>query len=630
MQEEKNNSKGMDVGFDDIMRALDTLNEKIEKQEERLKKLESSLSIQKEDALYFETKQENIPISQPPASEYIPKQEKRGTSLEENIGGKWFARIGISALILGISFFLKYAFDNNWVSPTGRVLIGILIGTILLGLGGALVRKYFVYGQVISGGGIAVLYLSIFAAFDFYGIISQMPAFLLMIMITAVGIFLSLRYNAISLFLVSILGGFSTPFLISTGENNEIALFSYILLLDIAILVISAFRNWKQVNVVGFLGTVFIFAGWADRFYVKEELIITMVFLSLFFLTFSFSSLVFNLLKKEKSSGVEQILTLFSAIAYFSASYAIMDADYHFFMGFFSIILAVYYFSWAYLIRNVVNEDKDLYNFLTFLAASFITLFIPIQFDGNTITIGWILEAILLILVGIKVKKDSLKSFGVAVFLFAIMKLLLTVLDSGFKENDLVIFNKIFFTFFLAIAVSYLAGYLFKKVVSENEKSAFADARQLMVMFIIAANFLTIFAISREIVFYFKSEKIVIERSIASEKDNYQNKVFDNYSTNKNIRAKIEKIENKSSVYLSLFWLFYGIILMIVGIVGRYKGTRVGGIVLFALAILKLFFNDLWNLGTFYRIISSISLGIVLLVISFAYQKYKYKIREIF
>jgi uncharacterized membrane protein len=89
------------------------------------------------------------------------------------------------------------------------------------------------------------------------------------------------------------------------------------------------------------------------------------------------------------------------------------------------------------------------------------------------------------------------------------------------------------------------------------------------------------------------------------------------------------KIDNRNSVALSIFGLIYGVGLLAVGITGGMKGVRIGGIILLAIAILKLFFNDLWNLGQLYRIISSITLGLVLLAISFAYQRYKDKLKAI-
>jgi uncharacterized membrane protein len=89
------------------------------------------------------------------------------------------------------------------------------------------------------------------------------------------------------------------------------------------------------------------------------------------------------------------------------------------------------------------------------------------------------------------------------------------------------------------------------------------------------------------------------------------------------------QLENKSSISLSIFWIIYAIILLAVGVLLRSRGVRIGGLVLLLFAILKLFFYDLWSLGTLYRIISSMTLGVVLLTVSYAYNKYKNKIKEI-
>lgn len=643
MQEEQNNSSEISQSLEDIKNAIYALSKKVDSQDERLLRLEKESAaqynrsvahtepVQDSSALSFQAPPPPAPaVPSAPAMQVISKQSNG--DLEQNIGGKWFARIGVTALVLGVSFFLKYAFDNNWIEPLGRVMIGVISGLILLGVGEKTIRKYPVYGQIITGGGIAILYLSIFAAFDFYHLMSQVPAFVCMAIITAVGIALSLRYDAISLIMVAVLGGFCTPFLISTGVNNQFGLLSYILILDLAILAVSIFRKWRWLNLVGFVGTFFVFATWAGEFYSRSQLFSTMFFLSLFFIVYSLSALVYNLAKKEKSSGVEQALTILSVTVFFGASYILLNDDYHAFMGFFALIMSIYYFLGAYLVRIITVEDENLYNFLAFLTVGFITLAIPLQFDQNVITIGWFIEAVLLILLGMKVRKESLSTFGSIVFVLATLRLLM-VDTSLHIENNFFIFNKIFFTFFVGILVSYLLAYL-SRGYEESSANTFIKRSAMIALFVIVANFLTIFSVSREIIVYYdnQAEKLMAERNQQeNEMKKYgkrQNEYYDS-SAYRSYSIKLDKLESRSSVTLSLFWLFYGIVLMVGGIVGKYKGVRLGGMALLILAILKLFFFDLWSLGTLYRIVSSISLGVVLLSISFAYQKYHDKIKEI-
>ncbi|PIR73622.1 MAG: hypothetical protein COU40_01425 [Candidatus Moranbacteria bacterium CG10_big_fil_rev_8_21_14_0_10_35_21] len=151
MAEEKNNYDKITESLSDVINAVNLLNEKIDKQEVRLNNLE-----QKKDApVPLNQIEATMPQSTSPESavnqndvQSTPSVRKQ--NLEENIGGKWFAKIGIAALVLGVSFFLKYAFDQGWIGETGRVIIGILVGLSLLIIGEKTIIKYSTYGQITS------------------------------------------------------------------------------------------------------------------------------------------------------------------------------------------------------------------------------------------------------------------------------------------------------------------------------------------------------------------------------------------------------------------------------------------------------------------------------------------------
>ena len=108
----------------------------------------------------------------------------RAMDWEWLLGGNWLARVGILAVVLGLAFFLKLAFDNDWIGETGRVVLGLLVGSGLLGGGEYWRRKYAVWAQALTGGGIAILYLSVFAAFALYGLIPPLPALGFFLLVT--------------------------------------------------------------------------------------------------------------------------------------------------------------------------------------------------------------------------------------------------------------------------------------------------------------------------------------------------------------------------------------------------------------------------------------------------------------
>jgi hypothetical protein len=221
-----------------------------------------------------------------PATDFFARSRAAWTSTPEwetIIGGSWLAKIGIVAVVLGVLYFLKYAFDNQWIGDTGRVLIGAFSGLALLFAGERLqTRGYRLYGQTLAGGGVCVLYLSIYAAFNFYSLIGQLPAMLLMALVTASCCALSYRYSSPTLATLGLVGGLLTPYWLSTGTSNQIGLLSYLLILDIGGAWLARAKKWRLLNFITFVGTAVLFVGWAEKFYKPEDVWRTEFFLVVF------------------------------------------------------------------------------------------------------------------------------------------------------------------------------------------------------------------------------------------------------------------------------------------------------------------------------------------------------------
>lgn len=637
--------------LDEIKNLLAEINSKVECQNKRMEILESRVIAVERNKNSSVGAEELLPMPVPDqgkqkAEENFAEQLKEADkeNFEERLGGKWFAKIGIAVLLIGVSLFLKYAFDNNWINETGRVVIGITAGLGFLAAGEILIKKYFNYGQIISGGGLAVLYLSIFAAFDFYHLIPSYVAFIAMVAVTAAAMFLSLRYDAVSLIMVAIAGGFAAPLLCSSGVNNQIGLFSYLLILDLAVFAISLFKKWRKLNLLGFIGTALLFLIWYGKFYTADQLPMTIFFLTLFFLVYSLVPLIYNLYKGEISTGEDQVLTLFAGAAYFASVYGIMNTEYHAWMGAAALALGIYYLVWAYLARSVSPQDENLFGFLAFLSAGFIAVAIPIQFKYYTITIGWMAEALVLFYVGARQESGRVSDngkeninviimLGPAAAFLAVFRLLFFD-ATRILQNEVFLINKRFGIFLFVILCFYVAGYIFNRCIrAQAAQNRIGSLKIFMAVMLIIANFLTIFSLSHEIINYHDREVNILtveQDKLLDGTGDYENRseIYSGANYQK-LEKKIENAEYRSSIVLSLFWLMYAIILLVIGFAGSYKAIRIGGMALLILSMLKLFFYDLWQLGTLYRIISSMSLGVVLLLISFAYQKYKGRLRAI-
>src|SRR5881396_3734673 len=193
---------------------------------------------------------------------------------EQFMGAKLFAWIGGLALFLGVAFFVKYSFEHNLIPPELRVAIGFTIGVSLL-IGGLLLKRKenAVTAQTLCATGILVLYAVTFACrsyyhFAFFGLI---PTFLLMTLITAVAFLLSVRLNAIVVAVLGIAGGFLTPILLSTNQDNPLGLFGYIALLDIGLLALALRQRWNALPILGAIGTALMQFAWVGAFFVPEK-----------------------------------------------------------------------------------------------------------------------------------------------------------------------------------------------------------------------------------------------------------------------------------------------------------------------------------------------------------------------
>ena len=184
------------------------------------------------------------------------------------MGVKLFAWIGGFVFFLGVVFLVKYSFENNLITPRMRIVIGALIGLALIAAGWKATRKnYRVPGQSLCATGILVLYADIFAAEAFYKLISLTPAFAIMSCVTIAAFFLAVALNAQVVVILGLLGGFLTPILLSTGQDNPLGLFGYIALLNIGVAAVVLRKRWDHLLLLAAVGTVFMELLWVDSFF---------------------------------------------------------------------------------------------------------------------------------------------------------------------------------------------------------------------------------------------------------------------------------------------------------------------------------------------------------------------------
>lgn len=257
-----------DQAIADLRSALNEVIARQKQLEERLARLEQPGSITpqlaKADDLQPTVSEQIFPVEQaviaPPEVEPLQAEQP---AFESRLGLTILNRVGVITLVLGVGFFFKWAVDNNWVGPWGRVLLGLVAGLLTLGIADTLWRKaQQVFAQGITGTGIAIIYIAFYAAFDFYHLIGQPVAFLLLLATTVMAAALALRYNAIAIEALGFVGAYLIPLLLSTGEDHPWFLMTYLLVINISATALARRRKWQLLELLSFLATVLIFGAW--------------------------------------------------------------------------------------------------------------------------------------------------------------------------------------------------------------------------------------------------------------------------------------------------------------------------------------------------------------------------------
>ena len=250
-------------------------------------------------------------------------------SVESLIGSHWLNRVGIAAILVGAAFFLKLAIENEWIGPGARVAIGVVVGVALMVWSDIFHRRgHRLFAHSLEVVAVGLLYLSIWAASQTYALMSNGVAFGAMTIVSIGLVALAIRHQSEFLAVLALTGGFLTPVLLSTGQNREVALFTYIALLDIAALILVALRPWVRALAVAFFGTLFLYIGWYSTFYSSSQMARTVAFISLFLLLFAVVPLLRRWEEGAAASAAMLILPFVNAFFYCAeVSWIVQDGE---------------------------------------------------------------------------------------------------------------------------------------------------------------------------------------------------------------------------------------------------------------------------------------------------------------
>lgn len=526
-----------------------------------------------------------------------------GRSLESQIGSQWFNRVGILAVLIGMAWFLKFAIDNHWIGPLGRVLIGLIVGAGLVAWSERFRgRGYIVFSYSLKAIGSGVLYLSLWAAFSLYQLVPAPVAFMAMVLVTAFNGFMAWAQDAELLALYAIVGGVSTPLLLSTGENHEATLFTYLLVINIAVLVLVALKPWSRLLFMAFTGSLLLYVAWSFQYYTNAQAWRTAFFLACFFLIFAFAPRLVQRRVDQRTINDESriagwdnlalvILPLANAAWGFLGFYTILDrpgSDWS--QAWLAVAFAAFYLLLLRLPESgrLKSSPAVLSGLHLAMAVVFLTIAIPLKAQGRWITTGWLMEGAALLWVASRIQSRLLRVLAVLCLALG-LGALLTINPAASLTP---VFNERFAAYVVAIATCAFTAWLAASAKADDE----LFWPQLAAVAALAVSALILMAVGLEIHSYWWN----LHWSNSQDYGQYR------------IHAQF--------TYSAWFMLF-GAILLTAGFWRRSSFLRWQALVLLAFAIGKVFLVDVSELSQGYRILSFLGLGALLLGVSFAYQR---------
>ena len=540
-----------------------------------------------------EPKPETPPPQPGPPPITPPAPALNAYQLESIIGRRWVGWIAISLILFATAFFMKYAFDNRWIGEVGRVATGIAFGIAMSVLGLRYYQRgWRIFSQILTAGGIVLLYLSSYAAFGYYHLVGQKTAFVFLAILIAEAAALALVYNAPAIAIMALIGGFLTPLLLHSDRDQYRSFFTYIVALDIGAL--ALLKHWPGLSSVAYVGTQLLFWTWYNENYHHQKRAAVLVFQTAIFLIFLLGHLGRALLRREAATNEDAVLLVVNPFVFFATAYSLLNPTHHDWMGAFAIGMALLYASAARILLSRVATSRREILLLIAIALTFVTIAIPIQLRSNWITIAWAVEGVAILWAALETRSVRLRAHAFALFALAFFKLLFWDTPYGPRPAFTPIFNRYFLSSVAVIACFLGALYLYERARERN----LVQSRVPRHIIGLGAAFAFWYVISVETHTFFTAR-------VLAEKD----------------PANADHQRWLGQMALSVVWAAYAGALAALGFIRRAAPTRWAALVLFALTVIKAMLVDIAQLQQLYRIIVFFVLGILLLLVAWAYHK---------
>jgi uncharacterized membrane protein len=506
-------------------------------------------------------------------------ESKSKESLENQLGAKVLSKVAIVLLLVGAAWFLKWTFDNHWIGPLGRVLTGLVAGAAIVVWSERFRKqKMAAFSYALKAVGTGVLYLSLWASFHVYHLVPAGVAFAAMLGVTLWNAFMAWSQDAEGLAGYALVGAYLTPVLVSTGGDHEIFLFSYLAIIAASCVALVRVRPWHKLLLGALPLTAFFFIDWYSTYFSLDKAWLTAFFALLLWGLFAIVPLV---AADAENPALIVFVPLGTAVFGALTIYSVLsDSGGKNGEAWAAVGFAAVYLLLARLRKTAVSAVH------LGLAIVFLTVAIPLKATGHGITLGWLVEGVVLVAIASRPNleghvRGALRWLGWGALLLGVFGALIEPWILG--DAHTAFLNQEFATSLAAVISLGIAAWLETRQISPDGKVA--HSQNMAAVALVLINLVMLLAVRREI-----------------------------------FRA-LNAGQESADFLFSAWMMVQGSAMMVLGFWKRLVLARWLGLILLAATVIKVVAWDMRTMGTGYHIVSYLALGVILMAVSFAYQK---------
>ena len=417
-----------------------------------------------------------VPFPLPTVKPVTAKLTIPRVGLEQKIGTKILPIVAVITVIVGVGLFLKYAYDRAYFGPSAKVCMVVFGGLAAMVIGEVTRRRgYEIVAKGVTALGFVLLYLAAFAASRVFMLIELNTAFVLMMIITAGAMAYAVVLNEMIIAFLSLLGGYLTPIVISSGQNLAMPLFSYLLALAVGAVGCAMFRRWRAVNWIALVGTYLLYSGWFEKFYTPAQMTLTLTWLGVFGGLFLVQPILYGLVRKVAARAEDVGLVVANSAAVFYYLWRILYAEHQQAQAIAAATVGAVHLVLLAVVLVRCREDRKLQAALGVLGTAFLTTAVPLYFSAlNPTLLSWSVEAVALTFIGIRYRSVWTKVMAFMVGAIAAVGLFYHLPLHG-AQAFRIIFNAPFGTWMFVCAALLVCHALWRFMAeAQDEEGRFA------------------------------------------------------------------------------------------------------------------------------------------------------------